>query len=115
MILGESGKTISDPDRQRVADIIGLGSQDLDGLRKLGADAIFNAFLKEPTALEDTLRVLNESLDRRSRALNDTMDAELTRFGIGWKDTGLTDPNATKTDFKTSSVRKKAQYDVTNR
>lgn len=115
MILGESGKTISDPDRQRVANIIGLGAEDLEGLRKLGADAIFNAFLKTPNALKDTLKVLNESLDRRSQAINDTMESELTRFGIGWKDAGLTDPTATKTDYKTSSVRKNAQYDVTNR
>ena len=72
MILGESGKTISDPDRQRVANIIGLGAEDLEGLRKLGADAIFNKFLQTPGALEDTLKVLNESLDRRSKALNAT-------------------------------------------
>ena len=112
MILGESGKTISDPDRQRVANIIGLGSEDLEGLRKMGADAIFNAFLKTDGALEDTLEVLNASLQRRSKAINDTMESELTRFGIGWKDTGLTDPNAPKVEFKTSSVRQNAQYDA---
>jgi hypothetical protein len=114
MILGESGKTISDPDRQRVANIIGLGAEDLVGLRKMGADAIFNAFLITPGALEKTLEVLNASLQRRSKAINDTMESELTRFGIGWKDTGLTDPSAPKADFKTSLVNN-AQYTVKNR
>lgn len=113
MILGESGKTISDPDRQRVANIIGLGAEDLVGLRKMGADAIFNAFLITPGALEKTLEVLNASLQRRSKAINDTMESELTRFGIGWKDTGLTDPSAPKADFKTSSVKKSTTQGTT--
>jgi hypothetical protein len=41
------------------------------------------------------------------------MESELTRFGIGWKDTGLTDPSAPKADFKTSSVKKSTTQGTT--
>jgi len=94
ILLGESGKTISDQDRDRVALIIGLGAENADGLRALGGDKLFNQLANTPGKLEQTLDVLNESLKRRSKAINATMTAELTRHGRSWKDAGLTDPNS---------------------
>jgi len=93
ILLGESGKTISDQDRDRVALIIGLGAENADGLRALGGDKLFNQLANTPGKLEQTLDVLNESLKRRSKAINATMTSELTRHGRSWKDAGLTDPN----------------------
>ena len=94
ILLGESGKTISDQDRDRVALIIGLGAENADGLRALGGDKLFNQLANTEDKLKQTLDVLNESLKRRSKAINATMTAELTRHGRSWKDAGLTDPNS---------------------
>jgi len=93
ILLGESGKTISDQDRDRVALIIGLGAENADGLRALGGDKLFNQLANTEDKLKQTLDVLNESLKRRSKAINATMTSELTRHGRSWKDAGLTDPN----------------------
>ena len=41
------------------------------------------------------------------------MESELTRHGRAWKDTGLTDPNAPKAEFQTSSVKKSTNQGTT--
>ena len=116
ILLGESGKTISDQDRDRIALIIGLGTEDANGLRALGGDKLFNQLATTPKKLEQVLVVLNDSLKRRSGAINATMESELTRHGRVWKDTGLTDPNAPKAEFNAAAPNgenNSFMYDVT--
>tara|TARA_R100001594_G_scaffold13896_1_gene29548 strand:+ start:717 stop:3077 length:2361 start_codon:yes stop_codon:yes gene_type:complete len=86
MILQESGKTISDADRIRVAQILGFevaigkaedGSQVFNGVT--GFD---NKFIRNPETIRNAIQATSNALARSYNEVHDAYSTELNRFGI---------------------------------
>ena len=81
ILLGESGKTISDGDRVRVGNAIGL-TETADGIRNLGGIQLFNVLLENSTRFDEVLKVLNNSLVNRGKDANNILNTERKRLGL---------------------------------
>ena len=83
ILLGESGKTISDGDRVRVGDAIGL-RESADGIRNYGGVELFNVLLDNPKKFDEVIKILNDSLVNRGNDANNILHAEMTRLNISF-------------------------------
>ena len=88
ILLKESGKTISDADRDRIAEIIGYKKGD----SAFGGDVLMEIFLASPEKFQEVKNSLNQALIDQQMALNSQMSSTLMRVGLTFESGGLQNP-----------------------
>jgi len=79
MLLGESGRTISDGDRRRVAELLGIVTDDKDGLG-LNINGLASGAFRSEAELREAIREVNVILQQNRREVETEFEMLASRI-----------------------------------
>jgi hypothetical protein len=79
MLLGESGRTISDGDRRRVAELLGIVTDDKDGLG-LNINGLASGAFRSEAELREAIREVNIILEQNRNSVESEFEMLASRI-----------------------------------